>query len=114
MLFRSNDKISQAKKEMLDKLIKMNPELAEQKNQLYKEFLGKPAPVQVIDKKEIVLDVIRYGDKIYFKDNNNRLLDSSVTQVGVFDAENNKCVFFNENKLSLELPDDLKNSSLLE
>ena len=107
------DKISKAKKEMLDKLIKMNPELAEQKNQLYEEFLGKPAPAPVTSKKEIVLDVVRYGDKIYFKDNSNRLLDSSVTQIGIFDEENNRCVFFNENKLSLDLPDKLKNSSLL-
>ena len=101
-------KISEEKKKMLDKLIKMNPELAYQKNELYEEFLGK-TPIPEVNTKEIVLDVIKFRDKLYFKDNINRLLDSSASQVGVYDIELKKCILFSDiNKISMELPNNLK------
>ena len=91
-LFRK--KLSKAKKDIIDKIIKLQPELEKKKKQLLIE-LEEPITDKLEDiSKEIILDTIIHNNYTYFRDKNNSVFDSEFKLVGVYDK--NKILLFED------------------
>ena len=96
-----DEKLSNAKKQMLDKILKLRPELEKNKHELYDELFEEPVIKKEYEEHETVLDVLQQNNNIYYIDNNTgRILNSDVKQVGIYN--NNELVLFKDNKIEIK------------
>lgn len=95
-----DQKLSDAKKQMLEKILNLRPELIKNKQELYNDIFDENNVNNVKDVHEIVLDVIQQNNKIYYIDKNTkRILNSDVKQVGIYNK--NELVLFKDNETEI-------------
>ncbi len=87
---------------ILNKIFKLCPKLKKNKQEILNSIKNKPEedtknPTQFSNKKEIVVEGIKYNNKIYYIDQYNGLTDEKFNLVGIY-SEDNTIMLFDEIK----------------
>lgn len=92
------NEITKEKLEVLDIVLKENPHLKKNKQDLIDKIFHNTPPKQPPLPKEYVLDKITIEDKIYYRDNNCNVIDINQKLVGFYQNEGvlYEYIFFNQ------------------
>ena len=83
------------KMELIEKLFKLFPELKDKNKHIVIQDNKKETVTETTDENLVVLDVLNYDGKIYYKDKLGGIWDEQCDLVGIFGCQD-KIIFFDE------------------